>query len=723
MPSYTLVRTLADLKTYLERENTDKVIAIDTEATSLDTRRAKLVGISCSLEPGTGVYIPIGHRIGSNMPIGPVVELLKAKCDGGYMALFYNAKYDLNILQAGTKWYPKRFEDALELVYMADPDRMTKGLKEVAETDLGVKMTHFEDLFTPEEQKAKVYDISTKSPERCTGYAAADADNTLGVWLKFKWVRVEQAFAVKVDNRLIDIVRRMEHNGGTVLNRQYIDEQIQKLDLRATVMREQIWRVLGHQFEIDSPKQLGLALFERGGIPSPGMTKGKNPQHKTDADTLDKLAKAHPVVELVITYRKVAKAKGTYFEKLKRLDEMGLPVRFAFNMFSAPTFRFAAPGGDPNKDGYTGVNIQAVSNGEDRDMMAVDLSSQGQADSYLEEMDPDELLVGKALEKVKLEVGQSLWNGDWASLGWTVHDINGKRFCFRETCSGCPADCALKGVDVTRRLQKNLKVVPSVRQSFRAPEGYTLVSFDYDRQELVIGANLSGEPRWIEALLNREDLHEVTAAAAFGMSLDMFRALPKEEYKKKRHLGKILNFATFYGATAYTLAMQAGISQVAAENIFESFKRNLPQLFNWINKVHIFARKNGYTTTYFGRKRWLKRFYENTDRKIQEFADRSSVNTCIQGTAAEVTRIAMVKVDEAFKKAGLTMKEVRFVLQLHDELMFLVRDDMVKTVVPLVKHAMEFNVKSWKVQLTCSPKIGKVWGQQEETTVEELLAA
>lgn len=727
---YHLAQSLSDVENYVsEGQNEDRNFGWDTETTGLDTRRAKLVGMSLSFKENDAMYIPTGHKLGSNLPVDAVMKIIKKKCDDNYRPLFYNAKYDLNIIQVASKgWAPTAFTDVIELVYLDNPDRKRKGLKLVAKEDLGFEMEKFEDLFSEAERKAKIYDISTKSPVKCTNYACADADATLRVWQSKKHLMVDQAFAIKIDTKLVDIVRKMEHNGGLELNHEYIDTQIKALEERGDALKAMIYRMAGVEFEINSPKKVGDVLFDRMGIPSPGMTRGKNPQHRTDADAMEKLGKSYPIVAAIIAARKVTKAKSTYFEKLKLVDRMGIPIRFNFNIYSAPTFRFSAPGGDPEVDGACGINIQAVSNGESMDLLGVDLGKMGVDDSYLEGMSEEDNLFGAATEDADIDVSKETGPVvEASSLPWTVESESKdeSKICFRDTCSGCNADCKIKGVDVTRRMQKKLLMIPSVRQAFQAPEGFSLVSFDYDRQELVIGANLSKEPRWLRALSAGEDLHEMTAAAAFGLSLDAMRSLKvtdPAEYKRKRDIGKTLNFATFYGATAYTLANKADISKAAAEQIFDGFVSGHPVLFAWMSKVHVFARKNGYTTTYFGRKRSLKEYYDDSDRRMQGFADRSAVNTCIQGTAAEVTRIAMVKVQAALEKEQFSSKEVKFGCQIHDELMFVIRDELVQEVSPIIKANMEFKVKSWDVQLTVGGKVGRVWGKQKPLEEFELAA-
>lgn len=733
---YQLARSLSDLDQYLALHQSKNIFGLDTEGSGLDTRRAKLAGFSLSFEEGDGIYVPVGHNVGQNLPFKPAWERVQKRIDEGAKPIFFHAKFDLTILQvatalAGLPWKIKDYGDGLELVYLADPDRKRKGLKLVAKQDLGFDMEKFESLFTEQEIRSEVLIINNKNPERCIDYACSDADAHLRVWKHYEWVHKEFSMASKIDHLLIPIVARMEHNGGMELNTEYIDEQIDLLEKRAEALKEQIHRTVGYAFELNSPKQLGIALFEKMRIPSPGKTRGKNPIHVTKEEVLEKLRTAYPFVELIISYKKVVKARSAYFMKLRRLGDLKKPPRFNFNMFSAPTFRFSAPGGDPEVDGATGVNIQAVSNGEARDVFGVDLKEAPPSEDYASLVSEEDILVDLGAEKgAPIEV-KSGWDGNVLHLPYVIEaekkeDSDPERHvCVRETCNGCPAECALKGIDVTRRNQKNVKMVPSVRQAFRAKKGYKLVSFDYDRQELVIGANMSGEPRWLRALAEDVDLHSVTAAAAFGIPFEDFLKLKKTnpaEFKRKRDIGKTLNFAIFYGATAYTLANKADISQAAAEQIYDGFTAGHPVLMGWIQKCHIFSRKHGYTTTYFGRKRWLKDLYEDPRPAMQSFADRSAVNTAIQGTAAEVTRIAMVKVEKRLREHGYKWSDVGFALQIHDELAFLIRNELVKEAIPIIREGMEFKVNSWQVQLSCSPKVGQVWGRQQELKYEELAA-
>lgn len=721
-----LAKSIAELGEFMEQGNSDRYFAVDCEATSLDTRIAKLVGISICINGDHALYAPTGHR-GYSQNLDPklVVAVLDKKVKEGYVPVYYNSKYDLNVIQANTGWHPGdgNHLDVLELVYLDNPDRTEKNLKLVALEDLQYEMATFESLFAPEEVRAKAMNIATKTPGHVLEYATDDSIATRLLLTKYRPILKEFAFAVSVDTKIVDIIRRVEHNGGMEINRGYIDEQIDLLEKRAQVLRQIVHRVVGYSFEIGSPKALGIALFDKLGLPSPGQTK--KGQHKTDAESLELLAVQYPVAEYVVSYRKLIKAKGTYFEKLKRLSETKKPVRFSFHIYAAPTFRFAAPGGDPDRDGMTGVNIQAVSNGEERELPAVSLFREREESSYLEEMAADDFLVDLRHEGVGDVVKVPLLSTELKQLPWVVQNVEGEHFCILEDCQkgGCLGGCAQQGLDTVRRPTKNLRMVPSVRQAFKAPEGFSLVSFDYERQELVIGANLSGEPNWIGPLSRKEDLHRQSTITCYELDPAVYDALSPEEKRAKREVGKIVNFAIFYGATGYTISRKANLPPAQGNMIYDNYRRNNPTLFSWIAKVHLFARKNGFTTTYFGRRRRLDQFYREADSldragrrkeaaQMRAFADRSSVNTAVQGTGAEVTRIGMVKTAAKLKKEGLTRKEVFLVMQIHDELDFCIRTELIPEVAPHIISSMAFHVAKWKVQLSCSYKVGQVWGLQ-----------
>lgn len=710
--TYCLAQSLEDVELFFKTQPDGSGIGVDTETTGLDCLKDKIVGSSYSLKSGEAIYIPHTHKIGTNVPLAGTVEIVKdyLKRTQTY-PIFWNAKFDVSMFDTNVGWVPDYYEDGMASVYLDNPDRDEKGLKAVALQDLGMAMMSFESLFTTQEIKAKIFDISTKSPRRCVEYAAADADMTLRLANKYAHIKKEFPLPHRVDTSLVNVIRKMEQTGGMELNLEYINKCLRQLKERENFLQEMVFRAAGKEFAIGSSKQLGDILFGKLGLPSPGTTK--TGQHSTGAKELEKLAEQYPIAEWVVSFKKIQKAQGSYFGKLLKLYETGTKPRFSFNQFAAPTYRLAAPGGDPEVDGKTGVNIQAVSNGEARSLMSCEIvfPEEGKANQnvYSAALDDDDLLF--APEEKKIILPGTYDPNDVLEKPWVWDKEDGTKVCVLDKCSECDMNCGSRGMDTTRRHTNNIKVIPSVRQSFRAPKGYVLLGCDYDRQELVIGANLSKEPKWITALLNNQDLHAIAAMGAYHLTQDQWDNLAPDDRKRKRGMGKILNFATFYGATAHTLSRNTGIPLQMAEQIYNGFVKGLPQLFSWMERVRLFARKNGYTNTYFGRRRWLKQFYAQDNRQMKAFADRSAVNTAVQGTGADVTRIAMVKCDKWLTENQVDWDVCRIVLSIHDELVFRIREDMLDVLGPEMVKNMMFNVKGWAVQLSVEPKVSVVWGQ------------
>lgn len=713
---YVLAQDLGDVERFLFTAPTSNAIGMDTETTGLDSSKDKIVGLSIAVEEKCAIYVPVAHKIGTNVSLKGTLDLVDAyMADHKVYPVFWNGKFDVSMFDTNVAWVPSYYEDVMASVYLDNPDREEKGLKACARDDLGLVMDEFESLFSLEERRAKIFDISTKAPRRCTKYAAQDADATLRLHNRYKHIKDEFSLPHRVDTKLMDIIRRMEQTGGMELNLEYINKCLKQLKQREQFLQDMVFRAAGQEFAIGSSKQLGDILFEKLGMPSPGRTKGG--QHATGAKELEKLAEQYPVAEWVVSFKKIQKAQGSYFGKLLKLHEKGVKPRFSFNQFAAPTYRLAAPGGDPDLDGKTGVNIQAVSNGEARALMACEISlpAAGSSSStvYQDELDQEDNLFAEEAPKV-ITVSKSIYLDDAYDKPWVWDQEDGTKVCVMDNCKHCDVGCAEGGLDVTRRHTQNIKVVPSVRQSFRAPKGYVLLGCDYDRQELVIGANLSKEPKWVNALLNNSDLHAITAMAAYKLTQDQWDKLPADLKKRRRGVGKILNFATFYGATAHTLARNTGLSLPVAQAIYDGFVKGHPQLFSWMDRVKLFARKNGYTNTYFGRRRWLKQFYNEGSQGMKAFADRSAVNTAVQGTGADVTRIAMVKCDTWLQTNQVDWDQARIALSIHDELVFQIKEDLLDTIGPKMVENMMFNVKGWAVQLSVEPKVGVVWGQAKK---------
>lgn len=691
-PFYEIPKTPEEIGDYLATADNepDHVVSIDTETDGLDSRKCKLAGVSISASPNTAMYIPVGHEVGSHLNL-PIVEVTKqlVKGVGERKCIFWNAKFDLPVLSRNTGWAPvDNFLDAIELPYLDNPERRV-GLKFLAKEILNVDMQKFEEIFDDPDyysrfgKKKKTKDlpliISYIHPQKALSYAGADADLALQLYYHFRYILSQYEGAVRVDTALVNVLMDMEQLGGLDLNGDYITEKLVELDYLTEFLNRQILDEAGFDFDVNSPKQVANALFVNLGLPPQGHTK--TGQLSTDAQALESLAKQYPIAEWLILYKKLTKARNTYFKKLKYLIDNNQKPFFQFNQYAVPTYRFSSSGGDPEKDGTVGINIQAVSNGEIRDTWGVDVTPNPYFDY------PDDQLEDR--------------------LPYVLPSDDRGLVCIRRTCDGCPAKCEDYNIDVTRKRLPSVQIVPSVRQAFTAPKGYTLASFDYDRQEIVIAANFSKEPVWIEALKEGADIHAVMATRLFGLIPGQ---CSDKEWDQARKKAKTINFGIIYGLTPPGLAARLGISLKEGEELYNDFFSVLRSLKRWLDHTVYHAKKDRYVRTYWGRRRWIDRIMQDN----MGHAERVAMNTPIQGTGAEVTRLAMVYVNKWLHKYDPQLQKARMVYTLHDELGILIQDDYLLPVVMGVKKCMEFRVKSWEIQLSTGCKIGVTWGEQEE---------
>jgi hypothetical protein len=228
-------------------------------------------------------------------------------------------------------------------------------------------------------------------------------------------------------------------------------------------------------------------------------------------------------------------------------------------------------------------------------------------------------------------------------------------------------------------------------------------AIDFSGQELRIAANLSLEEVWIDALQHGRDLHEETAKAIWGA----------ENYdRNKRKKAKTANFACLFGGNAYTLAKKLGITMAEAEDFYRKYQAALPRLFQWFGEVHNKARRFGYVITPFDVPRRLK-FYYSLGRKYAGYADRSAVNTIVQGSAGMMMRICLIKIHDLINlPGGLFYGDAHFRGTIHDEIDFIVKKSRLKEFVDVITGIMESSgIKKWRVPMEVEVSIGNNWGE------------
>ena len=256
--------------------------------------------------------------------------------------------------------------------------------------------------------------------------------------------------------------------------------------------------------------------------------------------------------------------------------------------------------------------------------------------------------------------------------------------------------------------EPNLQNIPirtrmgrQMRKYFIAKEGYSFVDADYSQIELRLLAHISGDYTMRESFISGEDIHRRTAAAVFGLPEDQVT----EDMRKR---AKAVNFGIVYGIGGFSLAKDIGTSVAEATQYIKNYKMNYPDIDRYLDEVVKDAERDGYTTTSFGRRRYIPELHSQNGN-MRAFGKRVAMNAPIQGTAADIMKLAMLRVDEALKREGL---DARIVMQVHDELLIEVRDSQLELCCQLVREKME-SAAELSVPLTVDVSTGKNWLDQQ----------
>ena len=304
----------------------------------------------------------------------------------------------------------------------------------------------------------------------------------------------------------------------------------------------------------------------------------------------------------------------------------------------------------------------------------------------------------------------------------TKFNYFGYEYCANPVCKITPDDydCPFR-CETTKEKKTDISGMYPIRNAVVSRPGWVILGVDYSQIELRIAANLSGESAWIEAFLNGIDVHDSTAKA-------VFKHLSQAEYdrgkKQFRKLAKTCNFGALYGGGPGVLATNAGISIEEAKEIYMAWCNGVPTVMRWLKAVQANALKEGYTSTFFGRRRYLsfpevaKRFnnkesMSDKDKMYLSADRRRAGNHAVQGLAADFMKIALVKVYKALQKSDLK-DDVLMLSTIHDEILYEVRQSKLLEAVRLIQPLMEVhNFENWKVPLICDVEASWSWGSVE----------
>ena len=390
---------------------------------------------------------------------------------------------------------------------------------------------------------------------------------------------------------LARVLARME-NIGFAVDKEGIKNFGDSLSRQIEKLKQDIYDAVGHEFNINSPKQLGVALFEDLGLPCKKKTKSG---YSTSADVLESLRNEHPVVGMVLNYRILSKLNSTYCEGLLKVIGEDGRIHSSFNQTETRTGRISS----------TDPNLQNI--------------------------------------PVRTELGREM------------------------------------------------------RKFFNARDGWMLVDADYSQIELRVLADISKDENMVEAFRENQDIHSITASQVFDMPLDYVTS-------QMRSKAKAVNFGIVYGIGAYSLAKDIGVSNKEAKNYIDSYLRHYSGIDRYMKEVVEKAKETGYVETTFGRRRYLPEL-SASNGMTRAFGERVARNAPIQGTAADIIKIAMIKVDKRLTEEKL---EARLILQVHDELIVECPAHETMMVAMILQEEMEKAV-SLSVPLIADSAVGENW--------------
>ena len=570
---YIFIENQEDAKLLCEKLLTFQTLSLDTETTSTDAIRARLVGLSFAVEGGEAWYVAVPRETGAAKEwleiFRPVYE------SATILKVGQNLKYDLTVLASyGIHLHAPLF-DTMLAHYLVQPE-LRHNMDYLAEIYLNYTPIPIEQLIGPKGRGQK--NMADLTPAEICDYACEDADVTLQLYPPLR-DELEKNELTRVFNEiempLMPVLARMERNG-VRLDTEALAETGNQFNQRLEELEREIYELAGHPFLLTSPRQVGEVLFDELKL-NEKAKKTKSGQYSTGEEVLEAIRAKHPIVGKILAHRGLKKLVSTYIDALPKLilPETG-HIHTSFNQAVTATGRLSS----------SNPNLQNI----------------------------------------------------------PVRGDDGKE----------------------------------IRKAFVAEEGCTFFSADYSQIELRIMAHLSQDEHLIQDFREGRDIHAATAARIFHKPLE-------EVTRDERRKAKTANFGIIYGISAFGLAERMEVSRTEAKELIDSYFNTYPKVKEYMEKSVEVARERGYILTEFGRRRYLP---DITSRNavVRGYAERNAVNAPIQGTAADIIKIAMIRIDERLRHEAL---QTKMILQVHDELNFSVPPTELEHVKQLVVEEME----------------------------------
>lgn len=570
---YVIVRTAQQRAELLDKLSNCSEFCFDTETTSRDPRQATPLGIAFAIQPKQAYYVVCATETDS---FQTVLEQFRPVFENESIAkIGHNLKYDITLL----KWHGVEVRGKLfdtMLAHMMKEPEMEHGLNYLSKLYLNYNTIKIEELIGPKgDDQRNMADVSV---DLVGPYACEDADVTLqiaGVMRPDLITQGVERVCYEVEFPLTNVLVDMEYEG-IRLDYTALEKFSLQLDQEIEQLQAKIFEAAGHRFNIDSPKQLGVVLYEELQVEGKPK-KTATGQYSTREAELERLSSRHPIIADILDYRNATKLKRTYVDQL-------------------PSYI------NPKSGRLHTVYSQA-----------------------------------------------------WTATG-RMQSINPN----------------LQTIPIRKERGREIRAAFVPRD-----ENYLILSADYSQIELRVMAELSGDEAMLEAFQKNIDIHAVTAGKVYGVPVGLVS-------REMRAKAKMVNFGIIYGISAFGLQQRLNIPKSEAAELIHNYFAEYPKVREYIDRTIQFARDNGYVQTQTGRKRFL-RDINSRSRGAAAAAERLAMNSPIQGTAADILKLAMIKVHAALKNGGFKTK---MLLTVHDEIVFDLHKNEIDTAIPLIRESM-----------------------------------
>jgi len=589
--SYHLVQDYEGVNSLVNKCLEVDEFCFDTETTGTDPLLAELVGLSFAFKKGEAFYIDVIHSgLNKEEVLGKIKPIF---ADESKTVIAQNLKYDLIMLEKNGIEIKSKIFDTMIAAYLIDPNQKV-GMDALSRKYLNYEPISIKTLIGSGKKQLSMADIEAKV---VSDYAAEDADVTFQLAQLFKkeLENLElQELTYSIEFPLIRVLAHMEMTGAKI-DTQLLKELSVVMDAEIQNLEKEIFEKADEKFNLNSPQQLGLVLFEKLKLPSGRKTAtGK---YSTSEDVLSNLAVKYEIADLILSYRTLSKLKSTYIDALPKLiNPQTGRIHSDFNQHIAATGRLSS----------SNPNLQNI----------------------------------------------------------PIRTSRGKE----------------------------------IRKAFVPEPGFVLISADYSQIELRVIADMANDKAMKQAFLENEDIHSRTAKEIFHLESLI------EVTSDHRRKAKEVNFGIPYGVSAYGLASRLGIENSEAKAMIKNYFDRFPGVKTFMGDCVVFAKQHGYAKTLTGRRRPIPEI-NASNFNIRGFAERTAINSPIQGSAADLIKLAMLKFETEKEKQELKTK---MILQVHDELVFEAPIEEVELAKSINVNAME-SAMTLSVPLKVEAGIGDNW--------------